>query len=119
VTGRPILTRDCRYCGYSETKSVSDSPTTAGMVTNSDGQVVRPATATADAALRMKLLEAGAANLRQFGYPSATADKIMGSLVFRSFFKRMLEDEENVGKSATVDRVRQALLAEIAAAGAV
>ena len=61
--------------------------------------------------IREQLLEAGAINLRKFGYPDCTAENIMSSMVFRAFFKGMLED--NKGKSPTVDEVIQELLTEI------
>lgn len=47
---------------------------------------------------RQSLLEAGARNLREFGYTDVKAEDIMGSYLLRRFFERMLEECEIGGK---------------------
>lgn len=42
--------------------------------------------------IREQLLEAGAKNLREFGYTNATAADILKSYVMAQFFIRMLEE---------------------------
>lgn len=51
---------------------------------------------------RAKLIAAGVSNLKEFGYPSVTAENILTDQIFSKFFKSMLED--NLGKGGkTVD----------------
>jgi hypothetical protein len=60
--------------------------------------------------MKQKLLEAGVKNLREFGYPSCTAENILTDYVYASFFMRMLED--NRGHSATIDKAIDELITE-------
>jgi hypothetical protein len=63
-----------------------------------------------------KLIEAGVANLREFGYPSCSAENITTDAVFAALFAEMLRD--NAGKSADYDEAIESLLGEIAERGA-
>ncbi len=65
------------------------------------------------AEIREKLLEAGARNCREFGYPDCTSEILLKHYIFRQFFKSMLEDEENVNLSPVVEAVRLKLIEEI------
>ena len=62
-------------------------------------------------AKRAKIIAAGVRNLKEFGYPSVTADNILTDQIYSAFFKSMLED--NKGKGA--DGVINDLLKEIEA----
>ena len=65
------------------------------------------------------MLRAGVANLKEFGYPSATAANIITDYVFSKMFRSMLTDEANVeaGKRNTeIEAARVELLAEVDAA---
>jgi hypothetical protein len=41
---------------------------------------------------REQLIEAGIHNLKQFGYPSVNKDNILTDMIYKEFFKKMLED---------------------------
>ena len=45
--------------------------------------------------VKAKLIEAGVKNLREFGYPQVTKDNILTVMIYKAFFKRMLEDDDN------------------------
>jgi len=70
---------------------------------------------TASEETRRKLLENGARNLRNFGYPDATAENILDVMIFRELFKAMLKDDENVNLSRAVEHAKEELLTEIEA----
>ena len=61
-----------------------------------------------------KLIHAGARNLREYGYPDASADNILTVPVFAAFFRSMLES--NLGHGDEADRITRDLIAEIDAA---
>ena len=61
--------------------------------------------------MRDKIIAAGVRNLKEFGYPEASAQNILTDQIYRAFFKSMLED--NLGKGA--DKPVKALLEEIQA----
>ncbi len=52
------------------------------------------------AALMLRLRESGAANLRKFGYPKASAATVTTDAVYRQFFLRMLEEAKADSKTA-------------------
>ena len=58
--------------------------------------------------LRRALLTAGVRNLKQFGYPSVTAENILTDPLYRAFFRPMLEEHSGTGKVEA-----QTLLAEM------
>jgi hypothetical protein len=61
--------------------------------------------------MRDKLLKAGVANLKKFGYPSVNTENILTNRVYSMFFKEMLDD--NAGISAEADTVIEELKEEI------
>ena len=62
--------------------------------------------------IREHLLKAGVKNLKEFGYPEVTTEKILTDEVYKEFFKSMLE--ENKGNGKQVDEVINQLLSEVA-----
>lgn len=62
-----------------------------------------------DTKVRELLIDRGVVNLREFGYPDCTAENIMQDMVYKAFFKSMLEDNKGHG----YDKQINALLAEI------
>ena len=62
--------------------------------------------------IREHLLKAGVKNLKEFGYPEVTTEKIMTDEVYKEFFKSMLEDNKGNGKQ--IDEVIDQLLSEVA-----
>lgn len=56
-----------------------------------------------------QLIAAGVRNLKEFGYPDVTRDNILTDMIFRKFFRSMLEG--TFGRGADV--VVNALLREI------
>lgn len=46
---------------------------------------------------QVALIRAGVANLKEFGYPAVTKDNILTDLIFRAFFRSMLEDNKGKG----------------------
>ena len=46
---------------------------------------------------RDKIISAGVANLKEFGYPNVNAENILTDLIYSAFFKTMLEG--NLGDS--------------------
>ncbi len=67
--------------------------------------------AMTNADIRDRLISAGVKNLREFGYPDATAENICTDQVYKQFFLSMLKD--NLGHRGEVDRVIQPLITEI------
>ena len=65
-------------------------------------------------AVRGRLISAGVANLKEFGYPDVDAATILTDYVFSAFFLSMLED--NLGQGA--DNEINELISEIRAARA-
>jgi hypothetical protein len=63
--------------------------------------------------IRDRLMQRGAANLREFGYPSANESNILADYIFRKMFRSMLEDDENKGAATAIEAARVALIAEI------
>lgn len=61
--------------------------------------------------IRDGLLAAGVRNLKEFGYPSVNKTNILTDRVYKMFFKKMLEDDEQ--RNPDVVEVRKELLAEI------
>lgn len=61
--------------------------------------------------MRNALLQAGVANLKEFGYPSVTTENILTDIVYKEFFKGMLKD--NLGHSTEADTTINQLLKEI------
>jgi hypothetical protein len=59
--------------------------------------------------MRDKLIAAGVKNLREFGYPSCTAENILTDDIFKAFFVGMLKDNKGKGADKEID----ALLAEL------
>lgn len=59
--------------------------------------------------VRAKLIAAGVRNLKEFGYPSVTAENILTDSVFSQLFKSMLKDNLGKGYDAEIG----GLLAEI------
>lgn len=61
--------------------------------------------------MKDKLIAAGVANLREYGYPDCDKDNILTDRIYKAFFASMLED--NKGKAgASVDRAIDELLAK-------
>jgi hypothetical protein len=61
--------------------------------------------------IREHLLKAGVKNLKEFGYPEVTTETIFTDIIYRGFFKSMLEDNKGNGKQ--VDEVIDQLLSEV------
>ena len=57
------------------------------------------------------LKDAGAKNLREFGYPQATAENILHDYIFREMFKKMLDDNE--GQKPEIDAAISVIREEI------
>lgn len=64
--------------------------------------------------IRKMMINAGVKNLKEFGYPSASAENILIDRIYSQLFKSMLKDPVNRSKRSDVERVRTALLEEIA-----
>lgn len=69
--------------------------------------------AKTDAEIRDYIINAGVANLKEFGYSTATKANILTDTVYKAFFVSMLKSEENADSRPEVERVRRALLAEV------
>lgn len=61
--------------------------------------------------IRDHLLKAGVHNLKEYGYPSVTAENILTDMVYSSFFRAMLYD--NKGHSPAFDVEIKKLLLEM------
>jgi hypothetical protein len=61
--------------------------------------------------VRIALIRAGVANLKEYGYPSVTQENILTDMIFKMFFVSMLKD--NLGKSAAHDEEINKLLEEL------
>ncbi len=59
--------------------------------------------------IREKLVAAGVRNLKEFGYPTASAANILTDRIYSAFFLSMLKD--NLGKG--VDKEVKSLIKEI------
>jgi hypothetical protein len=62
--------------------------------------------------IREHLLKAGVKNLKEFGYPEVTTETILTDIIYKEFFKSMLEDNKGNGKQ--IDEVIDQLLSEFA-----
>ncbi len=71
--------------------------------------------------LRKTLLASGVRNLKQFGYPTVTPENIMTDMIYRTFFKSMLEETRDAKivktsrNAKTILPVVNEMLAEIEA----
>lgn len=54
-------------------------------------------------AVTEKLIAAGVRNLKEYGYPSVTAENILTDRIYSAFFKSMLEDNKGKGVDAEID----------------
>ncbi|HQR98132.1 MULTISPECIES: hypothetical protein [unclassified Polaromonas] len=61
---------------------------------------------------RNKLIKNGVKNLKTFGYPEVNEINILTDLIYKAFFRSMLED--NLGSSAGIDEAINELLKETA-----
>lgn len=61
--------------------------------------------------IRLRLIESGVNNLKEFGYPYANQNNILTDLVYSQMFNSMLN--ENIGHSDIVDEVIKELKTEI------
>ena len=52
--------------------------------------------------IRAKIIANGVRNLKEFGYPSVTPENILTDMIFRKFFKSMLEDNLGKGQDVTI-----------------
>jgi hypothetical protein len=66
---------------------------------------------TTSKGIRKHLLEGGVKNLKEFGYSEVNVENIMTDVVYREFFKSMLE--ENIGIRKDIDETINQLLTEI------
>lgn len=64
---------------------------------------------------REKIIKAGVANLKEFGYPSVSAENILTDHIYSQFFRSMLEG--NLGDRRFDQDVLTGLIEEIDAAG--
>jgi len=58
--------------------------------------------------IKQHLLNSGIRNLKEFGYPDCNTENILTDMVYKEFFKSMLN--ENLGVSTQVDDVINDLL---------
>lgn len=58
--------------------------------------------------VKEELLKAGVKNLKEFGYPEVTTENILTDIVYKAFFKSMLES--NIGVTNQLDDVVKELL---------
>lgn len=61
--------------------------------------------------IRLRLIEAGVNNLKEFGYPYANQNNILTDVVYSQIFNSMLN--ENMGHSNSVDEVINEIKKEI------
>lgn len=61
--------------------------------------------------IRKKLLSAGVANLKEFGYRNVSSENILTDKIYKEFFKSMLEQSK--GMSNDADQSIDDLLKEI------
>lgn len=64
--------------------------------------------------IREGLIKAGIKNLKEFGYPHASAANILTDLVYKKVFVSMLKSDENVNVRRDIEEVRLELLKELA-----
>jgi len=67
--------------------------------------------------MRDKIIAAGVANLKEFGYPSVDKDNILTDYIYSSFFKQMLEG--NLGDPVHDQDVLKEIIASIDSASEV
>ena len=61
--------------------------------------------------MRDKIIAAGVANLKEFGYPRVTAENILTDRIYSAFFRSILEG--NLGDPAHDQSILEGLIAEI------
>jgi len=55
--------------------------------------------------LREKIIANGVKNLREFGYPNVNEQNIFTDIIYRQFFKRMLEDNIGFGHDKLINEM--------------
>lgn len=61
--------------------------------------------------IRKKLIDAGVANLKEFGYAACNKENILTDTVYKAFFVSMLKD--NKGFRPDIDLVIDSLISEL------
>lgn len=63
--------------------------------------------------VRQYILNAAVRNAHEFGFLHCTTESILKDEVYRQFFRKMLEDDENQTRNQDVEAVKAELLKEI------